>query len=93
MGRRYIYFCDNCGNDFKNDIHLNIKGGQLAISYPSKINEEDPTKTVWGQKNVPMGCQEYHFCNDVCLGSFIQKKTIDLIGKLMLVDQLNKEEK
>lgn len=82
MGRRYIYFCDTCGSDFKNDIHLNIKAGQLAISYPCKIDEADPTKSEWKQRNVLLPCQEYHFCNDLCVASFVKNKVNDLIKKL-----------
>jgi len=82
MGRRYIYFCDNCKLDFGNLIHINIKNASIALSYPSKLNE-DSTRTEWKQRNIPLPCQEYHFCNDKCLGDFVQKQYCDLLEKLV----------
>jgi YHS domain-containing protein len=89
MGRRYIYFCDNCKKDFGNSIHLNIKSAVLALSYPSKT-DVDPTKSEWKQRQINLPCGEYHFCNDNCLGEFVQKQYCDLLEKLMKLDQANK---
>lgn len=82
MGRRYIYFCDNCGDDFKNEVHLNVKSASLALSYPSKMNLNDPTRSEWKQRPFHLPCGEYHFCDDRCLGEFIQKKMKEIMEKI-----------
>jgi len=87
MGRRHIYFCDNCKKDFGNDIHVNIKSAQVFVSFPQKMDEKDPTKTEWGQRQAPVNQssfnpQEHHFCNGKCLGEFTDKKIAGMIEKL-----------
>lgn len=91
MGRRHIYFCDNCGIDFKNAIHLNVKSAQLNISYPVKLDEHDPTKSEWGSRAVVFENKEYHFCNGKCQGEYVDKRIASMIEKLHMAAQLTKK--
>lgn len=92
MGRRHIYYCDNCKKDFGNLIHLNVKNGQIGISYPQSPDEKDPTKSIWNQKMVGCDGNEKHFCNGKCLGEYIDKKVSNLIERAHLAMQIAKTE-
>jgi len=91
MGRRYAYFCDNCGADFKNEVHINIKNGRLCISYPNKIDEKDPSKSEWSSRDIGCDGEERHFCNGKCLGEWIDKKVAKHVETLHTLHLIKKE--
>lgn len=61
------YGCDQCGKEFGDDPHLNVKQATVRLSFKNKGK--------WNQKSLQPQSQcnqsEYHFCNSACLGSFI----------------------
>jgi len=93
MGRRHIYYCDNCRADFKNDIHINIKSIRFCISYPVKINKQDPSKSEWASRDIGCDGEEKHFCNGKCAGEYVDKKVANLLEKLHIAVQLIDKEK
>jgi len=79
MARRYIYFCDECGEDFGNDAHINIRHADVNLSWASK-RDDDPTKSKWSQKNLLSGLsRELHFCGHECIGEFIRKLMVQAV--------------
>lgn len=82
MGRRHIYYCDNCKKDFGNDIHINIKSAQAAISYPNKMDAQDPSKSEWSSRPVAFESKEFHFCNGKCLGEWLDNKVAKVIENI-----------
>ena len=70
MARKVEYLCDDCGKLFGSNPHINIKNGDIRISY---INEFLPGGGRWLQKKFALPCQEYHFCDGVCLGRFFMR--------------------
>lgn len=58
--RKTIYYCDACHKEFGNEEHLNIKNGQVFISYMNTLGN-------WSQRKLKMTCSEYHFCGSECL--------------------------
>lgn len=67
MGRRVEYLCDQCKRVFGDAPHINVKNGDIRISY---IN----AKQNWVQNRFPIQCKEYHFCDMTCLERFLHEK-------------------
>lgn len=70
MGRKVEYFCDECEKVFGDNTHINIKTGDIRMSYR---NENMPGGARWVQKKLPLQCRELHFCDGVCLGNYFMK--------------------
>ena len=67
MGRRYQYFCDECGRNFGETDHINIKEISAFVSHKNRS---------WQAINfLNVGCgQELHFCNSLCFSHWFIKK-------------------
>ena len=75
MGRRYEYFCDNCGKEFGQFSHINGKGMQIYHSRVMHYESGNPKATQCKQHPILNGNDEKHFCNGKCLGEFIETHT------------------
>ena len=75
MGRRYEYFCDNCGKEFGQFSHINGKGMQIYHSRVMHYESGNPKATQWKQHPILNGSDEKHFCNGKCFGEFIDTHT------------------
>jgi hypothetical protein len=76
MARRVEYLCDACGRLFGDQTHLNIKNGDLRVSYKN-------ANGYWAQKKSAIPCSEFHFCNEECLHIWLG----GYIGKAMEASQ------
>lgn len=70
MSRRIIYGCDNCGVDFGDATHLNIKKIQLFVSSIDSQQRWIAKKI----KHMPGVEGELHFCNAACLNEYLAPK-------------------
>lgn len=75
MGRRYEYFCDNCGKQFGSSSHINGKALHIYKSEVTHYESNNPKATQWRQQPILNGSDEKHFCNGKCLGEFITNIT------------------
>lgn len=75
MGRRYKYYCDNCGKDFNDTNHVNMKSGQIYYSEVTHSESNNPKATEWKQHPILNGNEEKLFCNGKCFGEFITNHT------------------
>jgi hypothetical protein len=86
--RKYEYLCDWCKRAFGDQLHINVKNGDIRISFMSKNGH-------WSQDRVPIKCSEYHFCNSECLNNWmnerIEKAIINTEEKIINKESKNEE--
>lgn len=71
MGRKVEYYCDECDSVFGDSAHINIKNGDIRMSYR---NRNMPGGARWLQKKFSIPCHEYHFCDNICLSNWLKKE-------------------
>lgn len=86
MARKVEYYCDECKSLFGDAPHINIKSGDIRLSY---LNPAMPGGARWVQKRFVVPNHELHFCNGECLGKFFAAHYNDL--KKKIEDIINKE--
>jgi len=70
MARKVEYICDECDKSFGDNMHLNLKSGELRYSFMKQATG------IWAQKKINAGVcnKEYHFCDGTCFCQWILKK-------------------
>lgn len=66
MGRKHIYFCDDCKRVFGEDTHINMHAPIIKISFKNSKGE-------WEQNKVEFHCKERHFCGTPCLNHWFNE--------------------
>lgn len=80
--RKEIYACDACKREFGNAPHINVKSGQVCISYINPNGE-------WRSASISAKCREYHFCTCQCLAEWLNPKVIETLDKVMPPKEAN----
>jgi hypothetical protein len=73
--RLETYVCDACKREFGNGSHINVKSGQVCVSYINPNGE-------WRSAAINAKCREYHFCNCQCMAEWLAPKVSETLAKV-----------